>query len=1218
MSDMQGYKEHLDQRWDDHYGFTAMDRQAAQEAAFRSASLPESGTPAEPNGQEIGSSPEPKDSEKGIPNALEGLAWVGETLSAPIRMLITKHAMGKDPVATGKDGEYTGEDFSRDLGLKGDGTPLWKNVLGTGAEIMTDPTSALPVGGKVTQKAVTAAKDVLTKSGEVSKVIEELQGVPRAGAESTLQSTTPQVERAIAHRQADGSYLDTLGEVHPATVLDKDTVAAFNLTKTGTRLDAKRSLFVQDQLRETAAKVGLDAASYQKMFALSQGTIEKFGLQGQLEKLLADPAAKEFVEQGAHINKVMGNEVGSAKIAATLLLTRLMVGAGIGATVADENRIEGALIGVGIAASPELISHLAKATKKMAESTAQAIKTPKAPPAWSTDYAKNRFAELTKDLKAKEAAEVSRPLSQVDLEAEALLKYQDVSEETLKLIKPNAVMTDVEMRATQMVMKESADHLKAMADTMDVKDPAQLQEFLKQLYHHGNADFGRTYAESGLGRALGIIDAHKGDQVYLDEMGKAVKNFAAGVNPTRIVELVQNIQSPDHLAKFSTAMKKPAFKDMFVEYWVNGLLSGPSTYALNMGGSALFHGLNMFEKGMSAIYGNKSAATESLAMLEGTFAGMTNAFRLSWEAFKHEGKASLKGQKTDRITPAITGENVASLTRFVDPKKLSTEKYGAISTATDFLGYLAENATNVVGTAARHPRIAMVSQDEFTKSIAASAEIYRHAALNAAADVELKGLTGKAAREFYSERKKFWIDNPAPDAVRSGKEYGAYITFMKELGPTGKAVQELTNNNILAKLALPIVTAPVNVAKAGFLERTPLGLVSKTFKAEIAAGGERKQMALTRMSLGASVLALGTGWAANGIITMPASDNPEMKKAMRGEGLLPLSLNITALMNGGPTKPGDARPQPGDQLVDLTKLDPAIMPALTIAVLLTKYAGEMSDSDYADVSAELAVALGEKISEKSALTGISRFTSVLSDPHQNLESYLKQSGPSLIPASSLMNAVTRQMDPVRRDPQDMVQAFMARIPALSKKVIPDRNRYGEEVHYTPGLGPDIASPIYMDTVKDTKLVNALVEDEVNFSKMPKSIGNIMLPPNLYDELRVIMGQEVVNSKGQTLKEAEYAILKEAEQYHHTTGPGSWRAAQLRKNDHEFREKARVILLRRNPELGQTVLDDDRERIKKLDKMSESPLLGKMMNADLDGLDVKKGKSKSANIPFKVR
>lgn len=1239
MSDLLGYKEHLDKRWDYYHGPTSLDRQMAEEEALRSAALPE---PKE--GTQSAQAPEGStESTSHIPGPLEGLAWVGENLAAPLRMLITKHATGQDPVGTGKDGEFTGEDFSKSLGLKGEGTPLWKNVLGVGAEVLTDPTSALPIGGKVTQKAVTAAKDALTKTGEVSKVIEDLQGVPRAGAPESTDVFTEQspvqyiedyfkknpssakkqeilresvgVPTSALSQHARALYLQKAGR--DIAVIDDSVAKGFGYAIDDSALAQKKYTYLQDTISKEASNAGVAAKDYQKVFGAASDAIEKFNLAPQLEKLLAMPEAAEFAATAQEAAKVVGNEAGFARIGAALLLTRMMVGAGVGATVADEDKLTGALVGAGLSLTPEAATGLAKLAKKVAPEVAQKMRTPP-PPAWSPEYKRERFAEAVKTLKAKAAAEVKRPLSQVEQEASALVQYQEVSTETLKHINPNAVMTDVEVRATQLVLKESADHLRDMATRMDVSNPAEMQEFMKQLFLHGEADFGRNYTESGLGRALGVIDATKADQAYLDQMTKVVKDAMSGVDPNRIVELVRNTNSYDHMLKFASSMKKPGFKDMFIEYWVNGLLSGPATYALNMGGSALFHGLNMFEKGMSALYGNPSAPAEALAMFEGTIAGLTNAFKLSWEVAKTETKASLKGQATERITPAITGQNVASLTRMVDPAKLSTTKYGPISTAVDYLGWAAEHGTNVVGTLARHPRIAMVSQDEFTRGIASSSEIYRQATLNAAADVERANLTGKAARTLYAERKKFWIDNPSPSAVRAGKDYGAYLTFMKELGPTGKSLQALTSSSILAKTALPVLSAPINVAKAGFLERTPLGVFTKNFQSDLAAGGERKQMALTRMSMGSSIIALATTWAANGIITGPGPDSPEVKKAMRGEGVMPFSLNLTALMNGGPTNPQDSRPQPGDQLIDLNRLDPAIMPAISVGVLLTQYAGQLSEEDYSGAAAELSIALGEKIADKSFMTGVARFTSVLADPHRNLNTFLKSYPSSLLPASSLMNAVTKEVDPVRRDPQDLAQVFLAKIPFLSTKVIPDRNRYGEEVHYTPGLGPDIASPVYSDTVKDTRLINAFQEDEVHFTKLPNTIGNVVLPPKLYDELRVIMGQEVVNSKGQTLKEAELAILKEAERDKHTTGPKSWRAAQLMKLDHEFRDKARLILLRRNPEYAQAVLDDDRERLKKLDSGAESALLGNVMGADMEGVDVKRGKSKSANIPFKVR
>ena len=1252
MSDLFGYKQNLDERWDYHHGATALDREAAQQAAFESAGMGAESSPSSGGAGKVGGAESSSQSAQGSQGSdlhpLEVLGKIGETLSAPIRQLLVKGITGKDP-SVPENGEYTGQHFKQDLGLDGPEAGLGKKALGLGAEILTDPTSALPIGGKIEQKAALAAKDALVKSAEVNKVVNTLDSTLPKGTPSATNEVVDhaaEVEKTIAadptmskakqlalresvgvptsavSKHGRAVFLQKNGADVP--VIDESVGKTFGYHPDDHPLSMQRYEFLQDVQSNEAARSGLDVAKYQDLFRSTAAAFEKHPeLEAATAKLLSDPAAQEVVQIAGVSGKVLGNEAGIAKIGATLLMTRVLAGAAVGGYAADDTKMGAVLGGLG-ALTPEGVALLVKGAKKIApeaveKAKAKIIKTP--PPAWTPDYARKRFEETLNTLKQKAVADTKRPLDLVDQEASALVGYQDVSLDTLKAIKPNTVMNDAEIRATQLVLKESAIHLRDMAMRTDVGNPAQVQEFMKQLYMHGNADFGRKYGESALGRALGITDATKGDKEFLDQMNNIVSDAVHGVNPQRIVELTRQTMSYDHMLKFANSMGKPGFKDMYVEYWVNGLLSGPSTYALNAGGSALFHGLNMFEKGMSALYGNASAPVEAIAMLEGTMAGLKNAFRVSWESLKQNTLASLSGEKTDALMHnAITAENVKNLspikglTKMVAPEKADLERYGPVSILSDYMGH----AINAIGTAARHPRLIMLSQDEFTKSIAASSEIYRHAALSASADVERAGLTGKAARDLYAERKKYWIANPTPSAVAAGKDYGAYITFMKELGPAGQSLKALTSSSILAKTALPVLSAPINVAKAGFLQRTPLGLGSKDFWRDIVAGGEKRQMALTRMSVGASVVAMATEWATNGFITAPPPDSPEMKKALREGGQLPFSLNITAIMNGGPTKPGDSRPQPGDQLVDFNRLDPALMPAIAFGVILTQQAGQVDEGDYEGMAAELSIALGEKVSEKSFLTGVSRFTSVLADPHQHLETFLKQYPATLVPASSLMNSVARQVDPIRRDPQTLIESIYARLPFLSRRVVPDRNRYGEEVHYTPGLGPDMASPLYTDTVKDDPVLNAYRDDQISLSKMPARIGNLALDAKQRDQLIIIMGQEVVNSKGQTLREAEEAVLKEAERDKHTIGPGSWRAAELRKIDNQFRTKARLIFLRRNPEFAQAALDDDRERLRKLDKNSESDLLGHMTYADQEGVDVKKGKSKSHSIPFKVR
>lgn len=922
-----------------------------------------------------------------------------------------------------------------------------------------------------------------------------------------------------------------------------------------------------------------------------------------------------FLAEARTSARVMGlDEAGTTKLAATLFLTRILAGASVGAYVNDDHLV-GALQGAGIAASPELLAPLIKKVKASAPLTKRSAQ---AKSAWKAGYAEQRFAEIVKELKTKTTADVARPLSQVDEEARLLLQYQEVTPETLLKVSPNAVVDDAHMRAAQMVLTESADHLRAMALSTDISKPEQVQNFLKQLYIHGNMDFGRKYAEGGIGRALNVIDSNKADLMFLKQMDRVVNEAVAGVNPQRIVELARETTSLDHLTRYANSMSKPGFKDMFVEYWVNGLLSGMKTLTLNPVSSALFHGLNMFERGASLLYGNAQGPKQAIAMFQSSMSAFKEAMLIGWEMLKKEGGDP---GKIDFLHNAITAENVKNLAPIKslrDKLMPLREEAGPVASAIDYLAHVATKTIDVGGQVVRLPRRVMLAQDEFVRSIAQRAEIHSSAVTQATADVEAANLSGKAARDYYAQRFKHWVDNPSPDAMRRAKDYGSYITFTRMLGETGQAVQQFSNSSIVGKAAVPFVTAPVNIAKTGFLERTPLGLLSNTFREELKAGGQRRQLALTRMSMGGAFMAMATEWVAQGYIVGPGPDDPQLAKALKQAGQLPFAINVSAIMRGGNGGDVHVRPQEGDILIDFTKLDPAIAPALTLAALYTTYRGRMSDADASDVAAELTMAVGQYVGQKSWLSGAAGITALITDPTHNMENFLKRQVGTLVPSSSFTTSVAREIDPIRRDPQSLWQGVLTKLPYLSRQVIPDRNRYGEIVHYPPALGPDIASQFYYDTVKDDKVLRAMQEDEINLQKLPNYIQNVVLPPELFDEYRVIFGQEVINAYGQTLREAEEAVLAKARREGHTTGPDSWRKAELMKVDTEFRAKATKILLRRHPDLAQAVVDDHREKLKKLDKPAFSPLPYEIEVADMEGVDVKRGKSKSRVIPFTVR
>lgn len=1060
-------------------------------------------------------------------------------------------------------------------------------------------------------------------SADKARVMQEAVGVPTSALGRHAQA---------AFKKLDGDDVP---------VIDDEVGKTFGYKLDGTDdLSDARYSFAQDVTREESAKLNIPNGEYQDVFkAAGQAVRENTGnIQALIQDTLKkEPELLDDLKATTEVTgKVMGlDESGKAGLMATLFMTRVMVGAGIGAAVNDEDRLTGALTGAGIAASPELVKGLSKLFAKRAENTpppnpgsaqAGAQRTPKS--AWTQKEVNDLYKQTADVLKARQAAlHTPRPHTLVEKEAERLLQYQQVTPETLRAMTPGRTLNDAQLRAAQLTLRASADHLHDMATAVDMADKGQVAEVLKQLYVHANTDFGREIAQTELGRALNIIDGNAADNARLNEMKDIVSRVMTGSNPERIIELLRQTGNADHLAKFSQDMARPGFKDMFVEYWVNGLLSGLRTMVINPATSALFHGWNIGERGMSLLYGNATGPAEAIAMVRGSLEAAGTGFKLMAKSLWTEQPPKLDAGKPEMAHFAITGENVAALSPVksvrdvLNPVFSKLDQYGPISTAMDFISQAATSTVDAAGRMIRFPGRVVLAQDEFFKAVSFQAELHAQAVREATAEVEAQGLVGKAAREAYNAAYKRILETPPSSVERAAKNYSFYSTFTKALGDNGRKIQELTKSSVLAKAAVPFLVAPTNLMKTGFLERTPLGIVSKTFRDELMAGGERQQLALTRMSTGAAFVGLATTWAAKGWIQGAGPENLEQRKQLRQKGFVPYSVNVSQIMRdlkGEQGKDPGQFLQEGDIQVDFSKLDPVIAPALGLAANYTDVVGKLSWDDSLETASAITMAVGQFVGQKSWMSGAAGITGIISDPEHGLSNWLTKQAGTLVPASSFNRSLARELDPVMRDPDTLWDSIKAGIPVLSQTVKPDRNRYGEEVHYPPALGPDMASPFFVNRYTKDPVLEAAVEDNVVFSKIPNYIGNTVLPDDVYDELRVIFGQEAIRPTGQDLRQAEEEVLQRAKDEQHTVGPDSWRASELRKVDHEYKARAQKILMRRYPDLAKTVMQDEAERFSKMDKPAMSNLESEISIADQDGFDVKPGKSKSANIPFNVR
>ena len=108
-----------------------------------------------------------------------------------------------------------------------------------------------------------------------------------------------------------------------------------------------------------------------------------------------------------------------------------------------------------------------------------------------------------------------------------------------------------------------------------------------------------TTAAQARGLGAGRIMAEVGDYQAAG-LSKFAENLARlkkkGIDDATINEAILGMQSPEQLAVFARSLQRATKPQMFLEAWINGLLSGPQTHAANMTGNTATSALLIEER----------------------------------------------------------------------------------------------------------------------------------------------------------------------------------------------------------------------------------------------------------------------------------------------------------------------------------------------------------------------------------------------------------------------------------------------------------------------------------------------------------------------------------------------------------------------------------------------------------------------------------------------
>lgn len=604
----------------------------------------------------------------------------------------------------------------------------------------------------------------------------------------------------------------------------------------------------------------------------------------------------------------------------------------------------------------------------------------------------------------------------------------------------------------------------------------------------------------------------------IDALGglKANREFARKLGQIADPRLVNRVTERGALARTHDAL---------FEGWVNGILSGLGTHVVNIVGNSMVGLFSVAEKGIAAVYGSLRhgddaiRAADTVESLRGMLEGAKDALFINaagrgelHEAARLYATGDIHGAERivaeshnlggawkagATLTPQLDKPMAASMERLVERGPAISS--GAFNLREDsFLGHIADYA----GSAIRTPSRMLVTSDEFFKTALYRGEIRAQAARMA----RMEGLEGAE----YVARVASLLDNPTPELSKMALDAARRGTFTTPLGEIGAHITAIADKVPGLRFIIPFIRTPVNIIKyVG--ERTPgLNLMSSQVRADIAAGGARRDMVLARMTMGGTLFALAGLLKSQGLIT---GGGDKQRSAERLAGQQQYSLKV------------------GNEYFSFNRLDPVGM-FLGLTADLMDLSGQVSDSEMDDLAAAALLAVQRNLVSRSYVKGMMDLLLAAGNPEIYGEKFVQRFAGSWVP--SWMAQFARQGDPAIKEVWSITDAVKSRIPGWSKEVPPHVNLIGEDVTFGDGLGPDIASPVRVQGDNPSPLAQEVARLNLDLKHPARTLSTgagsegIDLEPWQYHRLMKLAGARFKELGERLVTSGSYGNLPETD------------------------------------------------------------------------------------------
>lgn len=609
-------------------------------------------------------------------------------------------------------------------------------------------------------------------------------------------------------------------------------------------------------------------------------------------------------------------------------------------------------------------------------------------------------------------------------------------------------------------------------------------------------------------------------------------------------------------------VRKGGFGNMARELWINSILSGPKTHIVNVSSNMINTVMMPLEKMVGGVTAGVKNGGDFTALEEGArqFVHMTEGWT---EMVRY--LATLNRVGDNPIGEAV-GSTFSTATNALDPSlskidlpamAITSEKATAGGAATRYLG-------NVV----RFPTRLLATEDEVFKQIN-----YR-AALKARLHTQARrmGLQGEKRAVWIAEQFARGFDKSGRGIDAEALVAARRSSFTQPLAQgsftdhISKAVAATPAG--IGTYVAPFIRTPANIISA-VATRTPLvRRLTQEFKDDMAAGGVRAAEAEGRLIVGMGMYSVAVSAALSGRITGGGpSDSVKLRHKM-ATGWRPYSFVTT-------------NDQGVKEYIPYKRLDPYGM-FFGLAADFTDIVQHSNEVEANEIASAMGISIAKNLTSKTYLKGISDTLDALSHPDRQFDRWIRNTVGGFVPTGfkQLSDFAGFSSDPVMRETRDMLDVVIAKTPGLSTTLPPKRSWVtGEVIRYDESLGiiPDSLSPFTVSTDKADPVLEELARLDHGWEAPPRNVSGVDLSNEQYDRLLELTGTLRIGGKnlhdrlGHEFQKGRYDFDRERLPDH----PDSYRRSVVDRWVNKYRSKARVLLLREDAVLKESIKQQKR-------------------------------------------